>query len=78
MASDEIVGTFLPPGTRVRYDGLVDGGPEYDVVVHCWIDQEASFYDCYVAFYGAAFPEGAPREKPYVLRYASTSLVVLD
>lgn len=74
----EIVGQFLPPGTRVRYDGLVDGGPEYGVVVHCWIDEEADFYDCHVAFYGAALPDGTPAKKPYVLRYASTSLVVLD
>jgi hypothetical protein len=78
MASSETIGKFLPPGTLVRYDGLVDGGPEYGVVVHCWIDEEADFYDCHVAFYGAALPVGPPAEKPYVLRYASTSLVVLD
>ncbi len=72
----EIAGTYLTPGTRVRYDGLVDGGPEYGVVVHCWLDDDHQFYDCHVAFYGSAFPTGAPTEKPYVLRYASASLVV--
>jgi hypothetical protein len=72
----DIDGTYLTPGTRVRYDGLVGSGSEYGVVVHCWLDQEHQFYDCHVAFYGNAFPEGAPAEKPYVLRYASTSLVV--
>lgn len=76
--SAELVGVFLPPGTRVRYDGLVDGGPEFGVVIHCWIDPDYAFYDCHVAFYGDALPEGAPQETPYVLRYASTSLVVLD
>ena len=74
----EIVGEFLPAGTRVRYDGLVDGGPEYGIVVYCWLDREFDFYDCHIAFYGAALPDGPPSEKPYVLRYASTSLVVLD
>jgi hypothetical protein len=72
------IGEFLPSGTKVRYDGLVDGGPEYGVVIHCWIDEEADFYDCHIAFYGDAFPSGAPKEMPYVLRYASASLVVLD
>ena len=74
----EIIGTLLPPGTKVRYDGLVDGRPEFGIVIHCWLDEDHSFYDCHVAFYGDALPEGAPKEKPYVLRYASTSLVVLD
>ncbi|MEZ5960259.1 MAG: hypothetical protein R3C30_07480 [Hyphomonadaceae bacterium] len=74
----ETIGTFLSPGTKVRYDGLVDRGPEFGIVIHCWIDPDHDFYDCHIAFYGDALPEGAPREKPYVLRYASTSLVVLD
>lgn len=76
MGADEAADTFLTPGTRVRYDGLVDGGPEYGIVVHCWLDTDHHFYDCHVAFYGNALPEGAPVKKPYVLRYASTSLVV--
>lgn len=63
----------LPPGTRVRYDGLADG-PEFGVVVHCWFAPEIDGYDCYVAFFGAAFPEAKPDAKPYVLRYAVASL----
>jgi hypothetical protein len=35
-------------------------------------------FDCYVAFFGAEFPDGMPSEKPYVLRYAATSLAVLN
>jgi hypothetical protein len=62
----------------VRYDGLDEGGPEYGVVVHCWLDTEISGYDCYVAFFGSQQPIGKPAEKPSVLRYASTSLVVAD
>ena len=31
---------FIPPGTRISYDGLDKGGPEYGVVVHCWNDDE--------------------------------------
>ena len=71
---------YISPGTRVRYDGLseADGGPEYGVVVHCWEDHEIQAYDCYVAFFGGAFPSGAPEEKPYVLRYAAVSLKVLE
>jgi hypothetical protein len=68
---------YLPPGTPVRYDGLVDGGPEYGVVVHCWLEEEFGSYDCYVAFFGNQQPAGAPVERPYVLRYASTSLEVI-
>ena len=51
--------------------------PEFGVVVHCWMDEEIHAYDCYVAFFGAAIPTTKPREKPYVLRYAATSLTVL-
>jgi len=72
--------TILSPGTHVRYDGCEDG-PEYGVVVYCWpVDLGGGFmiYDCYVAFFGKEIPKGAPEERPYVLRYASTSLVVLD
>jgi hypothetical protein len=68
---------LLPPGTRVRYDGLEDG-PEYGIVVHCWFNEEIGGHDCHVAFFGGAFPSGAPEQKPYMLRYASTSLVVID
>lgn len=71
---------FLSPGTAVRLDGLPveDGGPEYGIVVHCWRDIEANFYDCYIAFFGNKWPNGEPTEKPYILRYATTSVTVLS
>ena len=76
----EPLGLYLPPGTRVQYDGLSveDGGPEYGIVIHCWVNEEIEGYDCYVAFFGNAFPMGKPHEKPYILRYFSGSLTVLD
>jgi hypothetical protein len=39
---------------------------EYGVVVHCWKEQSPEFHDCYVAFFGDAFPNGKPAETPYV------------
>ena len=71
-------GRYLAPGTRVRYDGFMDGGPEYGIVVQCWLDPEIQMYDCYIAFLRDAHPQGAPQRKPYILRYASTSVTVLD
>lgn len=72
---------LITPGTRVRLDGLVNDDdeptPEFGVVVHCWLDDEIHMFDCYVAFFGTEFPDGKPSEKPYVLRYAATSLTVL-
>jgi hypothetical protein len=47
-------------------------------VVHCWIDAEMDLYDCYVAFFGNEFPSDAPTDRPYILRYASMSLTVLQ
>ena len=38
---------------------------------------EIDAYDCYVAFFGNMLPTGSPKEKPYPLRYSSTSLTVL-
>lgn len=69
---------LLRPGTKVRYDGLEDGGPEYGVVVHSWHCEEIGAADCYVAFFGEALPTGRPTQKPYVLRYAVRSLVVIE
>jgi hypothetical protein len=46
---------------------------EVGIVVWTW-DDEAVGVDNYVAFFGSEYPEGAPEEKPYVLRYASSSL----
>jgi len=68
---------YLPPGTRVRRDD-VEGSAEFGVVIHCWLSEEICAHDCYVAFFGDALPEGRPNEKPYVLRYASVSLTVVD
>lgn len=71
----------LPAGTRVRLDSHFNGSdtvtPEFGIVVHCWLDEEMGMFDCYVAFFGDGFPEGQPVEKPYVLRYAATSLTVV-
>lgn len=71
----------LSPGTRVRRDSLVNDDdeptPEFGIVVHCWMDDEIGMFDCYVAFFGDALPDGKPSGKPYVLRYAATSLTVL-
>jgi hypothetical protein len=77
---DDRPGPYLPPGTPVRHDGwLHEGGqPEYGVVVHCWLDDEIGAYDCYIAFFGSQRPTEEPTERPYVLRYSSTSVVVLD
>ena len=78
MKTDESTsGPYLPPGTLVRYDGREDGFPEYGVVVHCWLDDEIGMHDCCVAFFGEKLPTGEPDEWPYVLRYASISLVVI-
>ncbi len=71
-------GPYLPPGTAVRYNGHEEGGPEYGIVVHCWFDDEIGAHDCYVAFFGDKQPMGEPAEKPYILRYASTSLRVIN
>ncbi|GLH75102.1 hypothetical protein SSBR45G_00100 [Bradyrhizobium sp. SSBR45G] len=68
---------YLPPGTAVSYDGHQDGGPEYGVVVHCWLEPEIGGYDCYVAFFGHEQPIGKPAGKPYVLRYAAASLTAM-
>lgn len=69
---------FITPGTTVRYDGLVEGGPEYGIVVHCWEDEQIGAHDCYVAFFSAELPPGQPDEKPYVLRYAASLLSILQ
>lgn len=82
--TDKRSGPYLLPGTAVRYDGLANGDPEnqggseYGVVVHCWLDEEIQAHDCYVAFFGNTKPIGRPQKKPYILRYASLSLTVLN
>ena len=79
MNNDEgTIGPFLPVGTKVRNDLLDRGGPEFGIVIHCWMNEEIGGYDCYVAFFGREFPSGHPKRKPYILRYASSSLTVLS
>ena len=78
MNRDASKDRYIPPGTPVRFDGLSKGEPEYGVVVHCWEDDETGMHDCYVAFFGSAFPPGKPEKKPYVLRYAAVSLNVVE
>lgn len=68
--------SYLPPGTRVCRED--DGWAEYGIVVHCWHCNEIEAFDCHVAFYGDVLPDGKPTKQPYVLRYASVSLTVLD
>lgn len=77
MTSPDPEDVFLVPGTRVRYDGLDEGGPEFGVVVHCWFNSKIGGNDCYVAFFGSDFPTGELVEEPYLLRYAATSLDVI-
>ena len=78
--ADEITSKdqYLQPGTCVRYDGLAEGGPEYGVVVHCWLNNEIDGFDCYVAFFGSKLPKDKPQQLPYILRYASSSLTVVE
>ena len=78
-------GKYLQPGTYVRRGSLsfdADGEipAEYGVVVYCWGSSEIDTYDCYVAFYGYSMPDKTEELEnvPYVLRYASTSLTVVD
>ena len=73
--------SYLAPGTRVRLDSHLNGSDdlttEVGIVVHCWLSDEMGLYDCYVAFFGDHFPSGQPSVKPYILRYASGSLITV-
>ena len=73
---------YLTPGTKVRRVSFVNDDAhltsEYGIVVHCWKDESLGAFDCYVAFFGDQIPDGPPTEKPYVLRYASISLMPLS
>ena len=73
MRSDRL----LPAGTRVRLDSAADG-PEFGVIVHCWMNPEINAYDNIVAFFGSSFPGDGPADDIYLLRYASMSLDTLD
>ena len=61
-------------GVKVRHPGTNEVG----IVVHTWYKPTIDETDCYIAFFGQSFPEGKPTEKPYVLRYAATSLEAVD
>lgn len=69
---------YLEPGTKVRLINHADGSWEDGIVVHCWQSEVIDAHDCYVALFGKCIPTGQPAVKPYLLRYASTSLAVLD
>lgn len=79
MSDEDRAGPYLPPGTAVRLNRAEEEEDEQEcgVVVHCWLD-EIGFYDCHIAFYGSELPTGKPKERPYILRYASVVLTVLD
>ena len=68
------MGENLSIGVKVRLVGTGEVG----IVVWTWHDEFLAAQDCYVAFFGKEFPEGKPSEKPYVLRYLSTSLERID
>ena len=68
----------MAPGTKVALRKPPEGTPEHGVVIHCWGDDEIDAYDCYVAFFGSDLPVRNPVKKPYVLRYAASSLKVIE
>lgn len=78
MTDENPLDRYLAPGTKVSLRNPTDGEYEHGVVVHCWGDDEVDAFDCYVAFFGAEMPIRKPREKPYVLRYAASSLRVTE
>lgn len=69
---------YLKPGALVRRVNHAGDSWEDGIVVHCWHDDELGIFDCYVAFFGVSIPEGKPSEKPYIMRYASTSLTEIE
>ena len=61
------------PGEKV----ILASSGECGIIVHSWASDElGEDEDCYVAFFGTAFPPPgiAPRQIPYILRYAASSL----
>ena len=67
-------GQFAPIiGQRVRHRETAEVG----IVVWVWHDSHGD-PDVYVAFFGQAFPSGAPESKPYVLRYSPASLEPIE
>ena len=62
--------TSFSVGQRVRHGGTGEVG----VLIHLWFDPDMGCDDAYVAFLGDVFPQGKPNQRPYVLRYATSSL----
>lgn len=60
--------TMRTTGSRTRLSR------EVGVVVCRWFDKDLRGNDYYVAFFGSRKPKAKPKEIPYVLRYAETSL----
>ncbi|XAM00889.1 hypothetical protein OT109_05785 [Phycisphaeraceae bacterium D3-23] len=67
----------LLPGDRVQLR-TSDNESEVGIVLCCWIDEMLQVQDNYVAVFGPSFPHGKPASKPYVLRYLSSSLTLID
>jgi hypothetical protein len=42
------------------------------------MSEDIGGYDCYVAFVGSELPNGQPKTRPYILRYAASSLSVIE
>lgn len=53
-------------------------GPDYGTVLHSWLDEDIGAHGCYVTVFDDKQPMGKPVQKPYILRYVSTSLTVID
>ena len=60
-------------GQKVRHRGTGEVG----VIVALWTDVNGDT-DTYVAFFGTEFPIGQPNQIPYVLRYFSTTLEIVE
>lgn len=68
-------------GSKVRLrsnHGTDEEQVEVGVVVHIWLSENGVDDDAYIAFFGESFPEGAPTEKPYILRYYVGSLELIE
>jgi len=78
MSDEDKFDRYLAPGTKVSLSNPTDGQDEHGVVIHCWCDEDIKAYDCYVAFFGTEIPIRKPSEKPYVLRYAASSLRITE
>lgn len=70
----EIDMPYLTPGTPVFHPGTGEEG----WVVHCWMSTEIQGWDCYVALFRGQRPDWRTDERPELLRYASTTLRVID